>query len=155
MISICIVLCFPNFISIFYLRTNDGFSSNAGEKRLYYEMANSSPSSSFHIIANPSSSLSLIVVSLHFFMINLFSWIHVIYAHEFELLFIKFCRIKFGCEWCSTNPKILQALIRRKILQSVFWQKWIATSQYGIWWQATYIPSTLSPHYDVKWIEKS
>lgn len=62
--------------------------------------------------------------------------------------------IEFGYKLWSTNPKISQTLIRRKIPQLAFWWKWKATWQFGFWRWATYLPSTLAPYYDVNKREK-
>ena len=38
-------------------------------------------------------------------------------------------KVEFRCAWWSTNPKISQALIGRKIPHTMFWWKWKTTWQ--------------------------
>jgi hypothetical protein len=54
------------FIFRFYLSNDDGFSSNVGKRRLYYQIVDSSPSSSFHVVVSSLSSLPSIAINLIF-----------------------------------------------------------------------------------------
>lgn len=66
----------------------------------------------------------------YLWFIYLIEFIIFMYVHlnNFSLNFARsWSRIKLRCTRYSTNPKMLQALIKQKILHVVVWWKWAAT----------------------------